>query len=60
VIFASTLAPTPPLRQKFFSFINKAGEKEVKGALEIIQTSFSGLQSAINLLSSKLDKNKKQ
>jgi tRNA A37 threonylcarbamoyltransferase TsaD len=31
----------------------------VKGALEIMQTSFSALQSAINLVISKLDENNK-
>jgi hypothetical protein len=47
--------------KEIFEFIKKTGEKEneVKGALEIIQMSLSALQSAINLVRSKLDENNK-
>jgi hypothetical protein len=56
--------PRPMSEQKeieFFEFIKKTCEKEnkVKGALEIIQASLYGLQSAINLVSSKSDKHNK-
>jgi hypothetical protein len=50
--------PLSEREKEIFEFIKKTGEKEVKGTLEIIQMSLSALQSAINLVSSKLDENK--
>jgi hypothetical protein len=47
--------------KEIFEFTKNTGKKEndVKGTLEIIQMSLSALQSAINLVSTKLEKNNK-